>query len=120
MTQKTWRGSVNILKIFLMRTRGKTGRFAKKRPVEVDIIPPEWLGIRILVVVTVGAVGMAVAQFFLRGFPNLHDFHVKVQYLTGQRMVGVQNDFLAFLLDNRSHHHAFFGLQLNHHTRFGA
>ena len=38
---------------------------------------------------TARAMNMAVGVFLLAGIPDLRDFHIEGQSLTGQRMVGV-------------------------------
>ena len=46
-------------------------------------------------VVTLGAVGVAVGEFLLRSLPDLHHLYIKGQGLAGQRVIGVHGYLIS-------------------------
>ena len=63
------------------------------------------------------AVHVTVFFLFVAGFADFGDFHVEVQGFTGQRMVAVHGDFLAFHGGDGEDARAGLGLGLELHAR---
>lgn len=52
-------------------------------------------------VMTTGSVYVFVRNFFLSSIPNVNNFYVEVQFLTGQRVVGVDRNLIGPYFCNR-------------------
>src|SRR5437899_131545 len=54
--------------------------------------------------VSVGAMGVAVLELFLGGFANAADGDVEMEHFAGQRVIGIDCDFIAVHLDHAHWH----------------
>ena len=72
-----------------------------------------------MMVVAIGAVHMAVVEFFLRGSANIFNRHSKIQHFAGEWMVAIDRDAVA--VDGSNRHTANFtarALRLKLHANF--